>query len=86
MAGGWWAPELAIENRQWVAGMARCLERSMVIGNRFDGPNWPTEGRVLLRRGGVAAVGRCTASPGEPRLATAQYHPGQMVPYNDEPL
>jgi len=30
---------------------------------------------MILRRGGVAAVGRCTASPGEPRLATAQKNP-----------
>jgi len=41
----------------------------------------PTEGRVLLRRGVVAHLRRCPASPCDARLATTQNHPGQMVPF-----
>jgi len=71
------------------SGKARRDARCGASGERRNtagGPIWPTEGRVLLRRGVVAFLVRYTASPCETRLATTQNHPGQMVPYGQEPL
>jgi hypothetical protein len=48
--------------------------------NAAGAPIRPTEGRVLLPRGGVALLCQCGASPGEARLTTGQNNPGQMVP------
>jgi len=48
--------------------------------NAAGEPIRPTEGRVLLPRGGVARLCRCGASPCEARLTTGQNNPGQMVP------
>ncbi len=63
------------------AGAARSA--MWASGERRDEPERPvrpTEGRVLLRRGVVAPLCRCSTSPYGARLATAQNHPGQMVP------
>ena len=40
-----------------------------------------TGGRVFLPQGVVAHLRRCPASPCDARLALAQNHPGQMVPF-----
>jgi len=85
-AGGpiWPTEGRVLLRRGVVACLLRCTtgERRNTAG----GPIWPTEGRVLLRRGVVACLLRCTTSQIDMRLATAQNHPGQMVPYDQEPL
>jgi hypothetical protein len=54
--------------------------------NAPEGPSCPTEGRVLLRRGVVAHLWRCAASPCEARLATAQIHPVKMTAFKSNML
>ena len=65
-------------------GQARCAARCGTSGKHRNAPEkpiCPTDGRVLLRRGGVACLMRCPTSHGDTLLATAQNNPGQTVPY-----
>jgi len=70
-------------------GQARCAAQCGTLGkhrNAPEKPSCPTEGRVLLRRGGVACLIRNPISHGDTLLATAQNNPGQTAPYGRELL
>jgi len=64
-----------------VAMLTRCLTSRCAM-RLPEMPICTTEGRVLLRHGGVARLIRCPTSHGDALLATAQNNPGQMTPYS----
>ncbi|MAF48908.1 MAG: hypothetical protein CMM10_11625 [Rhodospirillaceae bacterium] len=54
-------------------------------GKRRNAPERPgcrTGGRVPLRRGCVALLCRCAASPCEARLTTTQIHPVKLIGFD----
>ncbi len=68
------------------AGRAARCGASGKRRNAAGGLIWPTKGRVVLPRGGVALLMRCPASHCEARLTTQQGKPVKAAPNSSNGL